>query len=191
MDRFQNLPGVIGNCTRLVTLELNGNRLNGLPATIGKLLELEIVFLRNNPISEFPEEITDLKKIENIDMYGLPFCEPSPNIRNWPDLVNEDWEGQISASLAPVFERRWAEPGFCPCLGSDAGRKSAYEGRTPGRRDSGSGRVRNAIASPAIKPGLDFTAGRSLADIVLSPGAAEFGRAKPSTGPGAIQPRAG
>jgi hypothetical protein len=97
-NRLRILPDEIGNCTRLTSLRLSDNQLESLPAAIGKLTELTHLSLRDNLIREFPEEITNLKKIENIDMYGLPFCEPSQNVRNWLDIVNEGWERQIPAS---------------------------------------------------------------------------------------------
>lgn len=102
-NRFQTLPSGIGNCTRLTDLQLNDNELKSLPATIGKLTELFFLFLRENQISGFPEEISNLKKIENLDIYGLPFCAPSPNVRNWLDTIDPDWERQVSDSACPGF----------------------------------------------------------------------------------------
>ena len=99
------LPPEIGLLSKLITLELNGNRLTSLPVEVTQLKQLAALDLRDNFLADFPPGISRISSLQNLNLSHNRISTLPEEISNLSHLCSLDLsENPISALPDGLFQ---------------------------------------------------------------------------------------
>jgi hypothetical protein len=99
-NKISNLPGEIGNCSRMQKLMLAGNQLEELPKELISCKNLALLRISANRLMELPDWLLSLPKLSWIAFSGNPYC--------------------ISPEIQPILSISWDELKLTNLLGEGA-----------------------------------------------------------------------